>query len=266
MGMEKVLQGDVFRTNIGLNLDAPEFVPKTLKREEDECPIYAKSCSIRKYSRCCVPQQGRITLVQQWNTQESINAFTMHGLWPGDCNTGTGAFDGCRDSPQYPSLYYNVMSDPSLAHLMNTYWPDSTALLWTNQWNKHGTCHTTIESRCHGNDPSPNDAIRYFQLGLNAYFSYDILTELKLADIVPGGTYSKAKFMAALSVWPKSVELRCRGALLYEVRIYLLGMSYDNFDLLGHAPESNCPDMIRFSEKPAPLGPVQYYPHYELKK
>lgn len=233
----------------GLNIDALEFLPKLQPKRKQECPPTARSCSKKRHDGCCVPELGKLTLAQQWNPQDPTPAFTMHGLWPGECATATSPPHGCPFSPQYDTLYYSVTMDPTLAPIMATYWPDTTALLWTHEWNRHGTCLSTVEKRCFGDD-APNDAIRYFNLALDVYFQYDVLDELQYGGIHPGNTYPKAQVVGALAGWAGSFGLYCRGAMLYEVRLALIGMAENQFDLRKASSLGDCPDSIHFPAKP----------------
>ncbi|KAJ9073759.1 hypothetical protein DSO57_1012975 [Entomophthora muscae] len=200
---------------------------------------------------------GLVVLAQQWTG----NAFTIHGLWPGNCLTG-GSPDGGCTGPRYPSLLPQVARDAALYQSMSTYWPSVDGKFWSNQWNKHGSCLSTVQSQCHGNDDPPNDIFRYFRMTLDLYGQYNATHEI-LQDSVPGEFYRVGHFENSLAEWQGSVTLHCTGNELSEVRIYLLGKANNQFLLHPAWKIGNCAGRIRLSPSDTPRRkPNPEFKHY----
>lgn len=225
------------------------LVPTTFQhqRKKDLCPVTARSCTFKKYDGCCVPTLGKIVFAQFWSKAEPINAFTVHGLWPSDCRTGQFPPNGCGDISSNTTINGAVQADPTLHQIMTTYWPTRSGTLWTDEWNKHGTCLSTVEPRCYG-DEGPSDAIRYFKVSLALYSQFDIMAELP-SHIVPGGNYTKQDFFAALPRWSDSLGLYCQNRELTEIRFSLFGRPNHQFSLRSKASDGSCPDTFLFPAK-----------------
>ncbi|KAJ9068030.1 Ribonuclease T2 precursor (RNase T2) [Entomophthora muscae] len=254
------------------------FPTSVLKKSKDEnCPLTARSCTFKRHGGCCVPTLGRIVFSQIWDPYEPIDAFTIHGLWPSDCRTGQAPPNGCGEPSSIASISAAVQVDPTLHQVMSTYWPSKSGSLWANEWNKHGTCLSTVETRCYDNDSHPNDAIRYFKVSLSLYSQFDIMEELRPKKIVPGNNYTRKDFFNAMSHWKGSVGLYCRSNELSEIRFALFGRPKHQFAFRPKPNDGSCPDEFLFpikrSRKPIKQNPpkskpdpsVVHYRHDELK-
>ncbi|KAH3902294.1 related to Ribonuclease T2-like [Saccharomycodes ludwigii] len=143
-----------------------------------ECPIDTPlSCSNKTVisDSCCFEYPGGIFLQTQfWDYQLEgdkagpSNKFTLHGLWPDNCD---GSYEQFCDS----SLNINYKLDemlgnnsnfhvpdvlpdltitgPELLEKMSVYWKSNTgddSSLWKHEYNKHGTCIKTMNPKCYG--------------------------------------------------------------------------------------------------------------------
>ncbi|KAJ9084596.1 Ribonuclease T2 precursor (RNase T2) [Entomophthora muscae] len=190
-------QNDDLRLNF-----VPEVSPLLHGKLEDECPDHARTCKMRKYDGCCVPELRELVFSQFWDKRQSIDASTIHGLWPSDCRTGYAPPTGCRTTNiRAEDVKTAVYLDSGFKEVMETYWPTRNARLWANEWNKHGTCLSTVESRCYLNDFEWNEMIRYFTVTLSLYTQFDIMQELSTHGVYPGANYTASDFFHAIPQW-----------------------------------------------------------------
>lgn len=108
---------------------------------------------------CCVNHpSGHFLQTQFWDTSPPLgpaDSFTIHGLWPDLCTGGFDAFcDNSRSQADVGAVLREM--DPALTselvEFMSKYWLSlngDNAHLWTHEWNKHGTCISTLEPRCY---------------------------------------------------------------------------------------------------------------------
>lgn len=63
---------------------------------------------------------------------------------------------------------------------MQTYWKDyqgDDASLWSHEWNKHGTCVSTLETQCYDSYVSQQEVVDYFDVAVEVFKSrpsYDV--------------------------------------------------------------------------------------------
>ncbi|KAI9591815.1 ribonuclease T2-like protein [Syncephalis fuscata] len=186
------------------------------------------SCGIKKIDRCCSPVMGQLVFVQQWYpTLGPPTDFTMHGLWPNNCDGGHGPWNGCDTKRNYPNLGQIIQSaDPALYGNMTTYWPSykgNAPSFWSHEWNKHGTCVSTLEPECTSPAAPPHhDVLEYFHTALSLRLKFNPYTALASAGIVPGKLYDNAAFKKALEdAWGVSVVLKCRRGQISEVWMWM---------------------------------------------
>lgn len=59
-----------------------------------------------------------------------------------------------------------------LLDYMSEYWKDyrgDDATLWEHEWNKHGTCVSTLEPHCYENYLPQQDVVDYFDKAVEIY-------------------------------------------------------------------------------------------------
>ncbi|KAG0356316.1 ribonuclease T2-like [Podila minutissima] len=117
-----------------------------------------------------------------------MNEFTLHRLWPDKCNGRAANFCDrgrlrwdVKDSLKQTDIYSDIKN----------YWPSynptpqqpDNNLFWSKQWNKHGTCVSTLDPRC--GYEGDQDLYAYFNTALALRKDYDIYKSLKKAGISP---------------------------------------------------------------------------------
>ncbi|KIW37343.1 uncharacterized protein PV06_10390 [Exophiala oligosperma] len=168
----------------------------------------------REINTCCLNHpSGHFLQTQFWDTSPALGpntSWTIHGLWPDLC---TGGFDQfCDTTRSHPpgamrdlitTLLNQTHSDPkALLDFMDEYWlslNSDAAHLWSHEWNKHGTCISTLEQGCypssstHEYSDSDESSDSNLDLGILDYFIHttslfrtlDTYTILSEAGIVP---------------------------------------------------------------------------------
>jgi ribonuclease T2 len=163
---------------------------------------------------CCVNHpSGHFLQTQFWDTSPPVgpnDSWTIHGLWPDLCSGGFDQFcDNTRSHEDIAGVIRRAFdedqdaSQPAeeLLAFMQKYWlamDGNDQRLWSHEWNKHGTCISTLEPDCY---PAPEDPLfssshRHHHVDVLDYFIHttslfrtlDTYTILADADIIPSHT------------------------------------------------------------------------------
>ncbi|CAI4540503.1 CRB_1a_G0024410.mRNA.1.CDS.1 [Saccharomyces cerevisiae] len=225
--------------NLHSLLQLPIFSNGADKGIEPNCPINIPlSCSNKTDidNSCCFEYPGGIFLQTQfWNYFPSKNdlnetelvkelgpldSFTIHGLWPDNCHGGYQQF--CDRSLQIDDVYYLLhdkkfnnndtslqISGEKLLEYLDLYWKSNNGnheSLWIHEFNKHGTCISTIRPECYtewgANSVDRKRAVYdYFRITYNLFKKLDTFSTLEKNNIVPSvdNSYSLEQIEAALS-------------------------------------------------------------------
>ena len=209
-------------------------------QQKQQAPIQpAQSCSHPELScqspppddpnTCCYNHpSGHFLQTQFWDASPALGpkqAWTVHGLWPDLCTGGFEQFcDSDRSVTNVTAALEATSADPDLHEFMSKYWLSLNGdnnHLWAHEWNKHGTCISTLDAGCYGSHQSPLSAVRdYFTHAAAVYMTRPTWDILKARDITPshGRTYSRITMEQALSfAHGADVTLRCHGSILQEV-------------------------------------------------
>lgn len=276
---------DYFARNYPLSPNCPMDLPLSC-RNETVIP-----------DTCCFEYPGGVFLQTQfWDYKVShpisdkdelerrlgpLNDFTIHGLWPDNCDGGYQQF--CDNSAAIDDVYYLLnskqfngdhssleISGKDLLAKLKRLWKSNTGddeSLWIHEYNKHGTCIKTIKPECYKrwNPKSEQDLKKqsvydYFRIAYNLYKSVNTSAVLKERGIVPTttDTYTRDEIERALSDGfdGKRVFFACDGFnAINEIWYYhilkgsLLGEEFVKLDSLYHG-RSRCPETgIKFLPK-----------------
>jgi hypothetical protein len=86
-----------------------------------------------------------------------------------------GGFDQYCDSLRRYSNISLILVDSGRADLleyMQEYWKDfrgDDATLWEHEWNKHGTCISTLETRCYNDYVPQEEVVDYFDKAVELF-------------------------------------------------------------------------------------------------
>jgi ribonuclease T2 len=167
---------------------------------------------------------GVVVLAIQWiQNSGPSDEWTLHGLWPNNCDGSYGPSSGCDNSRNYPNMGEIVGQDKALESEMNEYWSSykgDNPAFWTHEWNKHGTCLSTIDPKCYTNYESAMEVRDYFKQALALRKQFNLYKILEDNGVKPGRTYSREQIIQAVQTGlGKKVTLVCKGKALQEVRI-----------------------------------------------
>ncbi|KAI9296315.1 base non specific RNase Rh [Neoconidiobolus thromboides FSU 785] len=217
------------------------------------CSNDIRSCSASATDKCCSPDLGLLVLSLQWIPNLGPNnAFTLHGLWPNNCDGSYSPTDGCDASRQYTDLDAIVSADPTLKEQMNTYWSSyngDNPAFWQHEWGKHGTCYSVFSPDCYSAFERGQDARDYFSTALALRQKTDLYATLSNAGIIPGRSYSRNDFIAAFNQLGAQVQLICKSGAINEVRVYFYVNGKDNFQITNALSTGSCPKTINYPIK-----------------
>lgn len=154
-------------------------------------------------------ESGLVLATQFWNTSEGpADSTTVHGLWPDYCNGQYPA--SCTEDSGIPTKSGSEIVqllqryDHSLLTYMRTYYGNDPSF-WEHEYNKHGTCFTTLRAKCQLPQPFQNQTsaavIGYFQQIVRQFRQLPTYEWLEQAGITPSTdkTYKRADMEAALA-------------------------------------------------------------------
>ncbi|KXN71529.1 ribonuclease T2 [Conidiobolus coronatus NRRL 28638] len=209
-----------------------------------ECPDVL-SCS-QSVDSCCSPKLGIIVLVLQWakNSGHS-DQWTLHGLWPNYCDGSYGPADGCDSSRNYNNMTQILAQDKALQGEMNEYWGSckgDNLAFWSHEWNKHGTCLSTIEPKCYTNYQTAMEVRDYFKQALALYKQFNLYKILNNNGVKPGRSYTKQQISDAIKKGlGKQVTLICKGKVLQEIKIEYKVQGKNGYIPIDVKNTGNCP-------------------------
>ncbi|KAJ5887966.1 hypothetical protein N7495_008007 [Penicillium taxi] len=242
------------------------------------CPLTDVSCQVKYDGQdtCCFNYPGgQFMLTQFWDFDPAVgpdDSWTIHGLWPDHCG---GGFDQYCDSKRKYSNISLILVDAGRADLldyMGAYWKDfrgDDPNLWEHEWNKHGTCVSTLETECYTDYLPQQEVVDYFNKTVEIFQQLPSYEFLAKAGIVPSShqTYKRADIEAALEAahgYP--VTFHCRNGVLSEIWYYYnIAGSLQTGNFIPSAPDgqiSNCPASgIRYVPKRAHHEPTRTTTH-----
>ncbi|KAK7229799.1 hypothetical protein V2G26_001969 [Clonostachys chloroleuca] len=192
------------------------------------CPSNSPlSCSSSSSTdTCCYNTPGgQLLLTQFWDTNPSTgpsNSWTVHGLWPDKCD---GTYEEYCDSSREVSNVTAILksNSPSTLSYMQTYWKDyqgNDESFWEHEFNKHGTCVSSLEPKCYNSYQPQEEVVDYFERAVQEFKNIPTYDWLSAAGIVPSTTktYTLAQIQSALSSkHGQNVVIRCSSGALNEL-------------------------------------------------
>ncbi|QSZ35810.1 hypothetical protein DSL72_006932 [Monilinia vaccinii-corymbosi] len=227
------------------------------------CPNAALSCSGSSSNTCCFNTPGgQLVQTQFWDSNPSTgpeDSWTIHGLWPDHCD---GTYDSnCDSSRQYSSIT-NILKNAgqtSLLSYMNTYWvsdSESNELFWEHEWNKHGTCISTLDPSCYSSYTTGAEVVDFFNVAVDLFKTLPTYDWLANAGIVPSTTktYTSAQIQAAISdAFGYTAIIGCKSSTLYQI--------WYSFEVQGSVATGNfIPITPRGQTSSCPKTGIKYLP------
>ena len=125
---------------------------------------------------CCTESPGGLVLLTQfWDTKGPANSWTIHGLWPDNCD---GSFESnCDPSRAYsnPRQILEEAGKTELLDYMRRNWKGlkTDEELWGHEWSKHGTCLSTLRPQCYIDYKKGKEAVDYFEQAVSLHKTLD---------------------------------------------------------------------------------------------
>lgn len=219
--------------------------------------------------KCCFNYPGgQLLQTQFWDADPAVgpvDSWTIHGLWPDHCN---GGFDQYCDPKRRYSNISLILTDSGRGDLlddMRTFWKDfrgDDPNLWEHEWNKHGTCISTLETHCYDIYYPQQEVVDYFDKTVELFHQLPTHEILSGAGIVPSytETYSLHEIQDTLSkAHGAEVTVRCHRHSLNEVWYFFnVAGPLQTGKFVPSNPDgqsSNCPAKgIRYQPKTPPKG------------
>ncbi|PKY08401.1 ribonuclease T2-like protein [Aspergillus campestris IBT 28561] len=231
-----------------------------------QCPNAELSCQSKYQGQntCCFNYPGgQFLQTQFWDADPAVgpdDSWTIHGLWPDHCN---GGFDQFCDSKRRYSNISLILVDAGRGDLldeMREFWKDykgDDPNLWEHEWNKHGTCVSTLETHCYSDYFPQQEVVDYFDKTVELFHGLPSYKTLADAGITPSHTktYTRDEIEDALSqAHGAEVTVRCRNHNLNELWYYFnVAGSLQTGKFVSSKPDgqtSNCPRTgIRYQPK-----------------
>ncbi|KAJ5095373.1 hypothetical protein NUU61_004729 [Penicillium alfredii] len=221
------------------------------------CPLSDISCRTKYHGQdtCCFNHPGgQMMQTQFWDVDPVLgpdDSWTIHGLWPDHCG---GGFDQFCDSNRRYSNISLILVDSGRGDLldyMSEYWKDfrgDDPNLWQHEWNKHGTCVSTLETQCYEDYIPQQEVVDYFDKTVEVFKTVPSFEFLANAGILPSNseTYALADIEKALEKEHRApVTVRCRHRALSEIWYYFnVAGSLQTGKFIAADPDgqtSNCP-------------------------
>lgn len=175
------------------------------------CPVNLPfSCSNTSVvsDLCCFEHPGGVVLQTQfWDYNPAIgpsDLWTLHGLWPDNCD---GSFEQFCDLSLEINDVTSIIGEhsPELLEEMKVVWKDYKGhdeYLWKHEYNKHGTCYSTLKPSCYGTDAAKANqyVFDFFNVSMNLFKELPTYEWLAEAGIQPSTTktYTKDEILKVL--------------------------------------------------------------------
>ncbi|KIO26104.1 hypothetical protein M407DRAFT_24549 [Tulasnella calospora MUT 4182] len=245
------------------SLAIPSPFTNLARQAGDVCPADALSCqNVSGVNSCCVETPlGLLLQTQFWNFEPAkgpVDSWTVHGLWPDKCDATPKV--SCDPSREHPNIR-DVLTEngkEDLLRWMEEFWVGipTDEYLWANEWNRHGTCMSTIAPKCMPEDSATGlDAAIYFQKTADAFKSVPTYEFLASVGIEPNTTktYSLDELESAFKATHGFIPaLDCRNGALSHILYY--------FHLKGNIMDGTLVPLDALKRGSCPKTGIKYLP------
>ncbi|CAJ0554604.1 Ff.00g131170.m01.CDS01 [Fusarium sp. VM40] len=212
---------------------------------------------------CCFIPAGQLLQTQFWDSDPAggpSDSWTIHGLWPDYCDGTYPQFcDSSREYTNIKSIVSKFLGNSTLSY-MDKYWVSEDGndeSLWEHEWDKHGTCISTLEPSCYTNYQTGAEAADYVKRTISLFKTLPTYKWLAEAGIEPSDskTYTATEIQDALaSQHGARVTIGCKSKTLNEVWYHFnVQGSLQEGQFVASEPDggkSSCPDSgIKYAPK-----------------
>ncbi|KAH8085381.1 ribonuclease T2-like protein [Filobasidium floriforme] len=232
----------------------------------DSFPLSCSSAASTGVDTCCTESPGgHLLLTEFWNTgKDSVGpntTWTVHGLWPDNCDGSYESYCDPARELQNVTAVIEASGDQELLGYMNALWKSNTGddeSFWEHEFNKHGTCLSTLEPKCFNNFQPQQDAVSYFRKTVATHKTLLTYETLASAGILPSltQTYTLEQVQGALEKQHGGgVNVNCDGSVFEEVWYHYVSQ--------GSIADGNLvPAPLVGSKSTCPSTGIKYYPKY----
>ncbi|SPO24557.1 related to Ribonuclease Trv [Ustilago trichophora] len=220
-------------------------------------------------------QSGLILSTQFWTTNAADTAnngpkdsTTIHGLWPDYCDGTYPQFcSSVSGIPEYTGEQIEAVMqkyDPALYAYYTKFFKDlngDSASFLSHEYNKHGTCYTTMRPSCQPQLPwisQPDFAVlNYFRQIAHKFQERPTYNFLESAGILPSATknYTLAEIQSTLKNFHGAtpfVGCNKKGEMnefwyFWNVRSTV---NFGHYEPVESTTKSTCPQSLRYLPKP----------------
>ncbi|KAJ3172873.1 ribonuclease T2-like [Irineochytrium annulatum] len=260
------------------------------------CPETAVGCSSTVYDECCVGLNGLLVYAQNWTAglyQNPANRafisndvlrtlppneFTVHGLWPDNCDGSYNTTNlGCDPSRVYENVteIMDKYAPEDLLADLYTYWQGadgSYEWFWSHEWTKHATCFSPLQPKCFGKHYTPYlDVVTFFKKALALRNRFNLFHIFSKHAITPSTTrsYTRDDFNNAITaeIGKATGGIQCvqnstkadpyNAYFVSEVWVYLLSTPHLEFEPV----EATFGPKANFQSCPNSTIPIWYVPN-----
>lgn len=195
------------------------------------------------------------------NTPLTVSdSWTIHGLWPDYCDGTYPQFcDKSREYTDIKSIVSKFLGNATLSY-MDKYWVSQDGddeSFWEHEWDKHGTCISTLEPSCYTGYKSGEEAADYIKKTISLFKELPTYKWLSEAGIEPSDekTYTYEEIEDALAGQHGArVTIGCKGKTLSEVWYHFnVKGSLQEGEFVATEPDGSkgsCPDSgIKYAPK-----------------
>lgn len=240
------------------------FTTKSRCSEKQELLSCGFDNSTASVDECCVEAPGGVVLFTQlWNTDvpnSPSHTWTIHGSWPDNCDGSYGAFCNFENTEvQDIEQILREHGEDKLVDYMNQFWLNNNGSnkdFWLHEFNKHGTCMSTIRPSCYGNYTQGQNVVDFFKMSVRQYHNLPTFTWLADAGIVPSytQTYKAEDIQAALTeAYGYEVFLGCTNGTEFSEVWYFNhvqgSLLSQNFVKMNTLTKSTCKGDIKYTPK-----------------
>ncbi|KAJ4127855.1 Ribonuclease T2 precursor (RNase T2) [Fusarium equiseti] len=212
---------------------------------------------------CCFIPAGQLLQTQFWDSDPAAgpsDSWTIHGLWPDYCDGTYPQFcDKSREYSDIKSIVSKFLGNATLSY-MDKYWVSQDGddeSLWQHEWDKHGTCISTLEPSCYTGYKSGEEAADYIKKTISLFKELPTYKWLAEAGIEPSDekTYTYNEIEDALAGQHGArVTIGCKGKTLSEVWYHFnVKGSLQEGEFVATEPDGSkgsCPDSgIKYAPK-----------------
>lgn len=262
----------------GILIDPSLLLPGRSKCSllQDIDPRVPTSChntTVQSNTCCFNAPGGHFLQTQFWDYDSPLNfsgptdSWTVHGLWPDHCD---GSFDQfCAPSREVQNITQILQQhgENELLDWMHTFWKDNTGndeSFWEHEFNKHGTCISTLEPQCIQDFKDRNDVVIYVKRTVGLFQTLQTFKFLEKKGIVPSNTtlYNLTDIQGALTaVTGKTPTVQCNGpsnSFINEMWYHFetKGSVIDGIFIPANpddTPTGNCPSQVHYWPKGVPV-------------